>query len=80
MKYLKWVRKQPCWGCGNYGVEAHHVRIQTGMGKKPLDLHTIPVCRGCHKKCHTLEYTKEDQLTWLIKTQVRATQENLIKW
>lgn len=80
MKYLEWVRKQPCWGCGKYGVEAHHVRLGTGMGKKPYDLHVIPVCRACHQACHALDYTKEEQLTWLYKTQNRAIAERLIKW
>jgi len=79
-KYFDWIHKQPCWGCGTYGVEAHHVRVETGMGKKPIDLHVIPVCRGCHMKCHASEYTTEDQLIWLYKTQTRATAESLIKW
>ena len=79
-KYVKWVRTQPCCGCGVYGVEAHHVRVGSGMGKRPLDLHTIPVCRACHMKCHASEYTIEDQLRWMYQTQNRATAESLIKW
>jgi len=82
-KYLSWVRSWPCVGCGSHLTEAHHMRelaLGAGMGKKVGDIFTIPVCRGCHQRCHSLEYTKEDQLTWLYKTQNRAILAQLIKW
>ena len=56
-KYLEYIRTQPCAVCGN-NAEPHHVREQIpqeyagGMGLKPYDLLTIPLCRECHVKEH----------------------------
>ena len=55
-RYLKWVKTQPCCGCGNSADDAHHI-IDTGlylggMGTKAHDFHTMPMCRRCHGELH----------------------------
>jgi hypothetical protein len=56
-KYLEFIRKQPCVVCGA-PAEVHHQRDNIpseyagGMGLKPYDLLSIPLCRECHVKAH----------------------------
>ena len=62
--YLVKVRQLPCICCGMEppGIEAAHVRMQSaahgkrgGIGKKPADRWTIPLCGGpggCHAEQH----------------------------
>jgi hypothetical protein len=42
----------PCFG----RIEAAHVRIGTdgGMGVKPSDIYTIPLCTGAHAEQHAI--------------------------
>jgi len=53
-KYTKWVKSQPCCGCGNSSDDPHHIigHGQGGMGTKAHDLFTIPLCRQCHDALH----------------------------
>ena len=53
--YLKKVRCCPCISCGeDVGCDAAHVRMGTpdkpnaGVGAKPDDMYTLPLCRSCH--------------------------------
>ncbi|MGV8925031.1 MAG: DUF968 domain-containing protein [Ewingella sp.] len=52
--YTRWVKKQPCCGCGNQADDPHHIigNGLGGMGMKASDLHTIPLCRRCHDGLH----------------------------
>lgn len=49
------VQSQPCLFCGRTPAgEAHHVRFghKAGMGTKPDDYRTIPLCHKCHDDVH----------------------------
>lgn len=56
--YLDMIRKLPCLKCGDDPCgEAAHIRMAsathgkrpTGMGEKPDDKWTLPLCGGCHR-------------------------------
>lgn len=55
--HLDAIRKLPCLKCGVEGfTEAAHVRMnsadhgkRSGMGMKPDDKWTVPLCAGCHQ-------------------------------
>ncbi|PWC21475.1 DUF968 domain-containing protein [Brenneria nigrifluens DSM 30175 = ATCC 13028] len=53
-KYTRWVKSQQCCGCGNPADDPHHIigHGMGGMGTKPHDLFTIPLCRDCHNALH----------------------------
>jgi hypothetical protein len=60
--YLNFIRSQRCCLCGtNEGVEAAHLRIgsigdgkpPTGMGEKPSDRWTLPLCSKHHREQHS---------------------------
>jgi hypothetical protein len=60
-RHLAFVRMLPCAICGTYGVDPAHLRTgnralkkpETGMGEKPSDMWTIPLCRSHHDEQHT---------------------------
>ena len=55
--HLQAIRALPCLKCGlEEGSEAAHVRLnsaalgkRTGIGEKPDDRWTVPLCAGCHR-------------------------------
>lgn len=50
-KYLDSFNGDVCWGCGSIGTTvAAHVRDGelAGMGSKPDDDLTVPLCASCH--------------------------------
>lgn len=53
-KHLKNIRTYSCLLCGDdTTVEAAHIRFGiTGMGRKPDDALTIPLCHKCHMEQH----------------------------
>ena len=57
-QHLDWIRALPCC-IGDCGYRwprcAHHVRDMTGggMGLKPADRWTVPLCHGHHMEGHT---------------------------
>jgi hypothetical protein len=60
-KHLKFIRSQPCCLCGdNTSTEAAHIRVgsiphnknHTGMGEKPSDKWTLPLCNRHHREQH----------------------------
>ena len=57
--HLNHVRAQSCCECGAYPSRACHLRIGTdgGMGLKPSDYFTTPMCDTCHGRQHTGERT-----------------------
>ncbi len=77
-KYLQWVKKQACVGCGNAADDPHHLigHGQGGMATKAHDLFTIPLCRGCHRRLHDdprkFETEHGSQPELVIKTIGRA--------
>ncbi|CAI1745950.1 DUF968 domain-containing protein [Serratia entomophila] len=53
-KYTRWVKSQKCLGCGARADDPHHIigHGLGGMGTKPSDYLTIPLCRTCHRNLH----------------------------
>ena len=50
-KYLKFIREKPCLICANPNTIPHHIRRSywgAGMGLKPHDYVTIPLCHNHH--------------------------------
>jgi len=55
LKHLKRLSELKCMFCNaNPGGVAHHVRAgqNAGMGRKPGDEWTIPICHVCHDELH----------------------------
>ena len=86
-KYLEWVASHPCLVCGGPAGQAHHVRFgqAAGMGTKPDDYRSIPVCAKCHDKIHNWKLDANDigreeilecMLYLLIEWHVRSRQGN----
>ena len=52
-KYLKFVRNQPCIICG-WKAEVHHWKEKGygGVGMKPDDFFSLPLCRLHHTSVH----------------------------
>lgn len=62
-KHLRFVRGLPCTICGNnVETQAAHVRFacgwaakrNTGLGEKPDDRFTVPLCGKCHREQHDM--------------------------
>ena len=54
-EYLNWLKvTNRCLRCGSPATDAHHVRWagDCGMGTRPGDYYTIPLCRACHDLAH----------------------------
>jgi len=65
--HLDFIRGLPCVTCGDdTSTEAAHVRMMdptigkpmTGIGTKPHDKFTVPLCSECHRTQH--EQSEED--------------------
>jgi hypothetical protein len=57
VKHLAFVRQLPCVACGKAAPsQAAHVRTGTdgGVGVKPGDRYTVPLCTACHAKQHRI--------------------------
>lgn len=59
-RHLAWVRTLPCSVPGCRGdmvqthmVQAHHVRKGAGVGLKPSDRYSAPICIDHHAEGHT---------------------------
>ncbi|EBQ6431287.1 DUF968 domain-containing protein [Salmonella enterica] len=78
-EYTRWVKRQPCCGCGNASDDPHHIIDHGfgGTGTKACDLLVIPLCRVCHDALHAdtraWEEQSGSQLLWLARTLARAT-------
>lgn len=62
-EHLEAIRQCPCLRCGTDPCgEAAHVRmgtlypgkVVTGIGRKPSDADTVPLCHGCHMDQHAI--------------------------
>lgn len=58
-KHLQSIRQLPCLYMSSEcagDTEACHIRSYTdgGMGLKPSDCYTIPMCQSCHRKQHQM--------------------------
>jgi hypothetical protein len=70
--HLDFVRSLPCIVCGDdTATEAAHIRYadpragkrQTGMGERPDDEWTLPLCGRCHRDQHKTS----ERLWWAAK-------------
>lgn len=63
--HLEWIRSLPCAvpGCATVPCEAAHVRQGTGggMGLKPPDRFSAPLCREHHREQHQIGHRAFDQ-------------------
>ena len=51
--YLFFVSLKDCLFCGKGPLnQAHHIRNKTGIGRKPSDYATIPLCYDHHDLIH----------------------------
>jgi hypothetical protein len=69
--YLDEIRMMGCVNCGaGPPSDPHHVSIIGfgGMGTKPHDWMTIPLCRFCHNQAQQYIIPKEVQHRFLILT------------
>lgn len=71
--YLAFIRRQSCMICGtNRGVEAAHVRAgypeagwrSTGMGEKPNDRRTLPLCAEHHREGPKAQHAARERDWW----------------
>jgi hypothetical protein len=69
--YLSLVRQCPCLKCGMEPSEAAHVRFASaafgkasGLGKKPDDRHSIPLCAGCHRLDRDAQHARGEKMFW----------------
>jgi hypothetical protein len=55
-KYLAAIRTLPCLACRRSPCDAAHVRIGSlaGIGKKPSDRKTTPLCHAHHMQQHSI--------------------------
>jgi hypothetical protein len=63
--HLEWIRTLPCTIrlCTQPSVAAHvRVRSGGGMGLKPPDSFTVPLCDGHHKEQHRIGHAAFDAL------------------
>lgn len=54
-KHLKFVGGLPCLVCDSEPTDAHHIRKGSdgGVGLKPSDSFTVPLCRAHHQDIHS---------------------------
>lgn len=72
MDHKKFIRSLPCCNCrANPPTECAHIRKGTGggIGLKPDDKWTVPLCHDCHAKQHQVGevsfWNDLDKAKWL---------------
>lgn len=78
-KHLAFIRQLPCIKCAdNTGTEAAHIRRSdarvakpiTGIGIKPDDKYTLPLCGRCHRWQHEIGekafWGVDDPILWAL--------------
>ena len=92
-QHLAFVRQLPCVACGKAAPsEAAHVRTGTdgGVGMKPGDRYTVPLCTVCHAKQHRIgELTFWSALhidpvnaalrLWTVSADIRAGERTVFR-
>ena len=58
-----YVASKPCIICGGIDVQSAHIRYSgAGMGMKPCDIFTTPLCIEHHREQHT----KNEKMFWIL--------------
>lgn len=78
--HLAWVRGHECllaskgWHKCDGKMEAHHIRVGNlaGLGLKPGDEHTVPLCSYAHRIVHDLGHESFEQSYGLKLEQIAA--------
>ena len=81
-KYLDFIRSHPCVMCGNPQTVPHHVRRSywgAGMGVKPHDYVTLPVCVRCHDPKIESEILVERKIIGYLMEYIEREVEILVK-
>lgn len=91
--YLALVRQCPCLKCGMEPSEAAHVRFASaafgkasGLGKKPADSYSVPLCAGCHRLDRDAQHSRSEKLFWhelginplIVAEQLYAARSDLV--
>ena len=83
-QHLDFIRGLPCLLCmNNISTEAAHIRFPhiksakrpTGMGEKPHDRWTVPLCQACHASQHKVS----EQAFW-TRAQIDPIFVSLALW
>jgi hypothetical protein len=54
-KHLQYISQKPCLICGRTDVQSAHIRYAgAGIGQKPCDIFTTPLCLEHHREQHTM--------------------------
>ena len=54
-KHLQYISQKPCLICGRTDVQSAHIRYAgAGIGQKPCDIFTTPLCIEHHREQHTM--------------------------
>jgi len=62
-KHLMYVASKPCVICAGIYVQSAHIRYSgAGMGMKPCDVFTVPLCIEHHREQHT----KNEKMFWIL--------------
>lgn len=76
--HLKWIRGHECSVCrefpSGYPIEAAHVRTGTdgGMGVKPSDCWTLPLCSHHHRDQHLIGEAEFEQIYKIDMKKIAA--------
>ncbi len=76
-KYRRWIASKPCLQCGASDVQCAHITAgRHGMGMRPPDFLTIPLCIRCHPEFDANE--KADAI--LLARAFVAAAEYFFEW
>ena len=54
-KHLQYISEKSCLICGGIDVQSAHIRYAgAGIGQKPCDIFTTPLCLEHHREQHTM--------------------------
>jgi hypothetical protein len=73
--HLKNIRQCACLVCGAWPSESAHVRfssakygkVNSGVGSKPSDKFTVPLCASCHREGPDAQHSSGEQSWWARK-------------
>lgn len=88
LAYLVWLHTQPCILALSHrcerGIQASHLRRNTGLGLKEPDRNAIPMCAGIHEQWEQHRgifagWTKLERFAWFTRA-IAETQATYKRW